>query len=524
MADPQRPLTITGFEPLDPRGVSATKLPVRTWVNGQEIVVPDTLGESFTHFGQGLAETVDPRPLFEALLTQREGQGALGSLGSNLGELVGGVGMAQQQQYEQALEALQAGDYAAGLGHGLAWLTPLLGPAAAQAVETAQAGDYARASGQAVGLLAPMKLPARLGGRTVAGTMAQGAGELLGEAGTRLADAGVRKYAKELTPQVGREKLRFAEMAKRAAPVLAREKGFGALTSEGLYDKIAEARFQRRIELNQAYQGVPKTRAYPTAPILKRLDEAIKKLQIRGMGANAGTIDPVTRAERIRTLRIARRQVQQLGNLINIDNLRSLATAFQEGGEAAYTPNIVSDYLKARGKGMGWADAGRAVREFLVEREPQTRVANARFSIIEAASDAMEAFRDTEFVRPARGRTYTAGIIGGLAGHGMGGASETLMGAAIAMMVAKVEHSATGQITLARTLTRVGDLVRRGRQAEAVALLGRTAEGLGVIIPGINASRPQGGPTRQPTTTTAPTTPEGPLRVISGGPSTIGPT
>jgi hypothetical protein len=240
------------------------------------------------------------------------------------------------------------------------------------------------------------------------------------------------------------------------------------------------------------------------------------------MGANAGTIDPVTRAMRIRTLRIARRQVQQLGNLVNIDNLRALATAFQEGGEEAYTSNIVSDYLRARGRGMGWADAGRAVRETLVDFEPQTRLPNQRFSLMESAADAMEAFRDTEFTRPARGRTYTAGIIGGLAGHGMGGPLETVAGAALAMMIAKVEHSATGQITLARTLTRVGDLMRAGKTAQAVQLLGTTAEGLGIIVPGLNASRPKGGPVRQPPADVDTTSPA-PLRVISGGPPSIGP-
>jgi hypothetical protein len=434
-------------------------------VNGQPL--PSTLGESFSAFGQGLKETVDPRPLIRALYEQ-------GPI-----EVLKSMGAAQQAEYEKGRQAFREGRFSEAMGHTAAWLMPLIGPAAATAGETIGTGQVARGTGQMAGLLMPF------GAKQIAGRT----GEAMNSVGERIAAGGERRLARKITPMVGREKLRFAKMAKDVAPTLAREPGMGAWSLDGLASKLADE-YQNAIRgMDESYAPIPKTKQYPTGPIAGRLRDMIRALQVRGTG---GSINPANYAEQLATLQTALKEVQGLGNLTSIDNLRNLITAWQKGGEEAYTPSVVADYLRARGRGRAWADAGGAAREYLVSREPTTAPSNARYSLIQKARDTVEAARETEFTRPARGRGYASKIIGGTIGLGAAGGEGALAGVVIAMLLEKAEASATAQIHLARLLTKAGDAFRSGKPAVGMKLLQQEAERAGIVIPGV--ARAQGGP------------------------------
>tara|TARA_Y100000310_G_scaffold208465_1_gene209054 strand:- start:410 stop:2461 length:2052 start_codon:yes stop_codon:yes gene_type:complete len=70
--------------------------------------------------------------------------------------IVKGVGEAQGAEYYKAREALGRKDYPAAMGHALAYLVPILGPAAATIVSEAQeTGDWAKATGRITAMAAP---------------------------------------------------------------------------------------------------------------------------------------------------------------------------------------------------------------------------------------------------------------------------------------------------------------------------------------------------------------------------------
>jgi hypothetical protein len=69
--------------------------------------------------------------------------------------VLGNMGRAQWEELKQGWEGVKAGEPAAAFGHGLAGLTPLVGPAAAAVVDKAKEGNYAEAAGMGTMLAAP---------------------------------------------------------------------------------------------------------------------------------------------------------------------------------------------------------------------------------------------------------------------------------------------------------------------------------------------------------------------------------
>jgi hypothetical protein len=82
------------------------------------------------------------------------------------GKLALGAGKAQWDQAVKARQAFQQGRYSEAVGHGMAAVTPLVGPAAAEAGEKIGAGDIAGGLGEGVGLIAGVVAP-RVAGAAV---------------------------------------------------------------------------------------------------------------------------------------------------------------------------------------------------------------------------------------------------------------------------------------------------------------------------------------------------------------------
>jgi hypothetical protein len=82
-----------------------------------------------------------------------------------------GIPDAQKAQYEKAKDSYSKGNYSEAVGHTLAAMIPLVGPAAAQAGETIGSGQVASGMGQGAALLAPSAvhyIGEKLAGRQVA--------------------------------------------------------------------------------------------------------------------------------------------------------------------------------------------------------------------------------------------------------------------------------------------------------------------------------------------------------------------
>lgn len=121
--------------------------------------VSDAAG-AFYKFGKGFVNSVNPLPALQALYAHAKaadpaGVDPLHGLGGGVVGLVKDIGKAQGEQFTKAQQAYQEGRMSEAFGHTMAWLLPLLGPAAANAGEKIGQGEIAEGLGEATGLVAP---------------------------------------------------------------------------------------------------------------------------------------------------------------------------------------------------------------------------------------------------------------------------------------------------------------------------------------------------------------------------------
>lgn len=113
---------------------------------------------------------------------------------------------AQAGQFSQAADLAGQGRYIEALGHGIAGITPIAGPIAAQAGEQIAQGDIAGGLGKGAGLLAPLGVkPAVQGVRAAIPASARAAAAEGLEAGAR------RRVVDVMAPTVGPNKVRFGK-------------------------------------------------------------------------------------------------------------------------------------------------------------------------------------------------------------------------------------------------------------------------------------------------------------------------
>lgn len=426
-------------------------------VNGQPVDVPTDEGAGA--FASHFAQQINPVPLGQLLPFPQ----ALGGAGMDAPKkAVENLLHSQRAVFDKAKEAHDRGDNLEALRHGLNWLIPVLGPVIDKAADEIKAGKYAAGAGDTLGLAASLFGPAAATELVKSGLAAKVA--------TAAEKGSVNRAVETLAPTVGPNKVRLANQMADAAPTVLRETN--ALTRSGVLDQ-AGVKLQGAYDaLDAAYDAVPNTRMYPTAPIKAALAREIRNLSVSGIG---GTVQPANRASRIAALTQAQTEVGGMGNLANIDNLRKLRIAWDEGAKAQFTPSIAADYLKARGTGAGWADARTALNDFLTSQHPELEPLNADATVWKRAVDAMQAADETDRARPKVGRTIMARGLGAAAGGEMGGGKGLVAGAVLGPLVERIVSSAQPamKLTAARQLAALSDALQAGQTGKAQSLLGQ---------------------------------------------------
>lgn len=369
------------------------------------------------------------------------------------------MGQSQQQVFEQAKRAYDAGDYGSAAIKTFFGMMPVVGPDFNQMGDAMREGRAAEALGDATGLGLSLTAP------QIVKSVAPAAGAVRNRV-VAAADRGATdRMTKAMVPTIGPNKRRFGNMAADVAPRVVRETS--AVTRSGLMDQVATKLDDASATLEAAYDAVPPTQMYATAPIKSGLELAIKNLSVSG-------VEPATRAARIASLRQAIKEVDGVGKVANLETLRRLRQSWDEGAKAIFTPDIAADALKTRGAGHGWADARSAVGDYIGSKHPELRPLNADVSLWIKAQDVLQAAEEIERVRPTVGRSIMARGLGAATGAAGAGVPGAITGAVVGPLVERAMANAAPavKITLARQMARLADALRAGNQAKAATLMG----------------------------------------------------
>lgn len=393
------------------------------------------------------------------------------------GQAITGLASMHMDQLRKFRDAYQQGDYLSAFGHAMAGVIPVIGPGAAAVGEemgegfaTGDQRKVAHAVGAGTTQVAAALIPA------AARTVAQS------RPAARIGQMAERDLARATVPHVGANKARFGNIAMENAPRMVREPEMGAWSTGRFAEKVAAGHDAAAKALNTAIDAIPNTKMYATSPVVKRIDDAIRKLTPMGISGEA--VEPANRAARIATLRQARDEVSKLGSNANMDTMRNLRQAWDEGAKKEFAPSIQQDWMKTRGEGKGWADARTALADYLGEREPALKPLNADYSFWRSWNDVIGAVEESELVRPNRmskglmmlgGTSVGAGVgggLGGLPGAAIGGfVGEGLGAIAGEVMDFAMGSGMTARINTARSLAKLSDAIRSGNQASQVSAM-----------------------------------------------------
>jgi hypothetical protein len=428
---------------------------------------------------------------------------------------------ALKAEQAKAGDMFRQGRYVEAAGHGLAGVIPFLGPAAAAIGEQGASGDVAGMVGAGAGMITAAAAPGVLktGGKAASGALrAAGAPEALEAAGVgRIADA--------MTPVTGPNKTRFANMAEKVAPKIAREPGLKVWSRQGLkegvaskfeeagtrLDEVADARnahtghemqpvldelAKRRAEqtarpleaeriiptretrtiespVNEQMKGqpysfdaegniVPPTSTWPTPQTVgPKPGVTINTVKGRPLGQD---VVPGPNKPRVAMIDQAAEELKQLGPQANYDALSQIRKAYDSESKAIYSPSFTADYMAKKGGAMGAADVAGSIRRYQGGLSPETAAENANFHLWAQADDVMKALDEAEKTRPKVGRTIASSAAGSVVGHGaIGGFTGAAIGAVVGPLLdAAMSSGYTAQIALGRYLTELSDAIRRG--------------------------------------------------------------
>lgn len=170
---------------------------------------------------------------------------------------------AQGDQLKKARELYDEGRTTEAMGHAMAGLLPLIGPAAAHAGERIASGDIAGGVGEGVGLVAPFGAADAV--RTVAKVVPE-------SAATALETGAQRRVVDVMVPKVGRQKVRFGTMADKIAPAIAKDPDLmRAWSRVGLQANVGDKLTAAESALDEAANTRLSARTYPTQPIIDDL-------------------------------------------------------------------------------------------------------------------------------------------------------------------------------------------------------------------------------------------------------------
>lgn len=389
------------------------------------------------------------------------------------------IGAAQGALAAKAEDAFKKGDYITGSRHLVNYLIPLLGPALDASSDKMMEGKIAEGAGEAVGL----------GAAVVAPQIVKGAAPVVRRGLNTIADVADAKATANtvdtMVPKIGPNKRKFGVDAERVAPTVARDTT--AVTRGGMLDQAAAKLDDANAALEAAYDAVPIRRTYATQPIKDGLKAAIRTLSVEG---TKGTIEPATRAARMSALKQALQEVENLGGVTNLPNLRKLRQSWDEGAKAVFTPDIAADAFNLKNAGHGWADARTVLADYLGTKHPELKPLNAEVSLWVKARDVMQAAEDIERVRPTVGRSIMARGLGAATGAAGGGPVGAAVGAMVGPVIERVLANVQPAMRMiaARHLADLADALRSGNQARAAKLV-KTLETIVPASAAANAAR-----------------------------------
>lgn len=447
-------------------------------VNGQPVDLVDSAIDLGTHF----AQQINPIPIGQLVPFPK----SLGGAGMDAPiQAARNVLQAQNAVKAAGDEAWQKGDHVGAVAHYINWLLPVIGPVLDKAGTELREGRWGAGIGDTLGLSASM-----FGPKAIQAAKETGAASKLAATAEKGAEA---RAVETMAPQVGPNKVRLGNQAADVGPDVLRQTT--AHTRGGMLDQAGSKLSDSYAALDAAYDKIPDTRPYITRPIRDALEREIKRLSVEGA---AGTVEPANRAARIGALRQALEEVKGLGGTANLDNLRNLRIAWDEGAQGVFTPAVAQDFLAARGKGHGWADARSVLNDYIVSQHPELKPLNADAHLWKTAVDVMQAAEEADRVRPKVGRSIMARGLGAATG----GAAEGPWGAAVGAVIGpSVERLVSNlapamKITVGRQMTKLADAIRAGQAAKAQSLVSELKVLLRPVTVGravVNAA--QGGPT-----------------------------
>lgn len=368
---------------------------------------------------------------------------------------------------------------------------PTLGPFLAAALEGAGSAGIAAAQGQ------DPTIPAVLGASASALSSAVDTNAV--RAANAMDRSATARMTRVMTPKSGRSAGQFYAMANKAAPVIAREPGLMALSSSGLLTRVDNSLNDARAAIDAAENTTPNRRymSIATKPIDDELAQLQQNLTVKG---SKGVSNP-TDAWRVQYDKLGRmrEEVQALGPRTNYDNLKTLRKAWDDEAARANVYARDPQMLHVKAQGVASKQGATVLRTQLATASPETAAANARFSVLQNAHDALSALQEAEQRSPRKLRAITArlgaGVLGVLSGAATGhaatgaalGSGGVLLGPAIE---AALDSGVTTQIAIARQLAKVADALRGnswGRVETALSQLrlagqGVAAGGLGLTV------------------------------------------
>lgn len=424
---------------------------------GNAVVDPNTIGTFASHVGQQL----NPVPIGQMIPFPQSAGGAGWDAPI---QTLKHMGAAQGEVFDRMKDSYAKGDIGGATVHALNFLIPILGPIFDKAGNEIRAGHTAAGLGDSVGLGLALAGPKGLGNVVEAAKGTETAARVASAAEKGATNRGVSVLA----PSVGPNKIKLGNQIAKGMPEVLRETT--AHTRGGMLDQAVAKLDEASTKLDAAYDSVPKTRMYPTAPIVAGLQKEIRNLSVSGIG---GSVEPATRAARIAALRQALVETKQLGSVANLDNLRKLKQSWGEGAKAVFTPSVAADYMKVRGEGAGYADATSALGDFMVSKHPELADLNANTSLWIKAADVMQAAEEADRVRPRVGRSIMARGLGAAAGGEMHGGWGAVTGAVIGPTIERALMATQPgmKLFMARQLVSLADAIKAGQSAKAEGIL-----------------------------------------------------
>ena len=483
-------------------------------------------GSAVGRFFTGLGESLDPRPLLQAVASPVE--------------TAKGIGRAQMGQFEKAGEALSRGSYVEGLGQGAAGLLPIVGPAAAAVGEQIGSGDVAGGLGAGLAAVAPggalkaaraTGAPARLtasaqkqfaqalgptkevfkrktervvpqllqervrGGRehirSVARERAERAGERLTEAENRIKDQVVKEVTEveePLPPPSLREAMQRHQEGITEAwrpggrlDQQAQAQMFPFLPTRVVKDAPKPARPTTRTRTVVTEKTVPST--IKTKPIIESLQRAKQRFTTgRGKDKVIGNEAAYKNLDKLQ------KQIAGFGDDVSYQTIRKLRQIWDR--EVAEGGGFFGGTLKEKTALNAKKEATNAIRRELAKEHPDIAKINAEYSLWRTTEEILDATieRTRGQARPlSQTIAQAAGAGGGLAaGGGIGTAvTAAAIGGAAFKGLTRIFQSPTWRTVSATKKQQVAEAIASGRMDK----IGKILTGYPVLTRGLEQAQ-----------------------------------